>query len=75
MKAGPVKEMIEGAGKLLIQKELVADYVVIAKAEDLQIIDVWDGQTKIIALIAAFMGEVRLIDNMLLPLNFASYGN
>ncbi len=75
MKAGPVKEMIEGAGKLLIQKELVADYVVIAKAEDLQIIDVWDGQTKIIALIAAFMGEVRLIDNMILPLNFASYGN
>ena len=75
IKRGPVKEMIEQAGNLLIQKELIADYIVIARAEDLQIIDIWDGQTKIIALIAAFMGKVRLIDNMILPLNFAKYGN
>lgn len=75
IKAGPVKDILEGAGDLLIQKQLVADYVVIAREEDLQIIDVWDGRTKAIALIAAFMGNVRLIDNMILPLNFANYGN
>ncbi len=75
VKAGPVKEIIEKAGNLLIQQELAADYVVIAREQDLQVIDVWDGQTKVIALIAAFMGNVRLIDNMILPLNFANYGN
>jgi pantoate--beta-alanine ligase len=75
IKPGPVKEIVEEAGNLLIQKELAADYIAIAGAEDLQIIDVWDGQTKAIALIAAFMGKVRLIDNMILPLNFANYGN
>lgn len=75
LKPGPVKEIVEGAGNLLVQKELAAEYIAIAGAEDLRIIDNWDGRTKAIALIAAFMGKVRLIDNMILPLNFADYGN
>ncbi len=75
IKPGPVKDIVEEAGNLLVQKELAADYIAIAGAEDLRIIDIWDGRTKAIALIAAFMGKVRLIDNMVLPLNFADYGN
>ncbi|HRP58219.1 pantoate--beta-alanine ligase [Agriterribacter sp.] len=66
IKPGEVKGIAERAGALLIQKELTADYLTIARAEDLRIIDVWDGQTKAIALIAAFMGKVRLIDNMII---------
>lgn len=40
------------------------DYVAIADASSLQPITVWDGQTSIICLVAAFIGGVRLIDNM-----------
>lgn len=40
------------------------DYVSIAKAQSLEPITVWDGQTPIVALIAAFIGGVRLIDNL-----------
>jgi pantoate--beta-alanine ligase len=41
------------------------DYVAIATAKDLSPVDIWDGQQKIAILAAAFLGEVRLIDNML----------
>jgi pantoate--beta-alanine ligase len=42
------------------------DYIAIARASDLQPIQNWDGKEKAVALIAAFQGDVRLIDNMLL---------
>jgi pantoate--beta-alanine ligase len=42
------------------------DYVSIARASDLQPIQNWNGKEKAVALIAAFQGDVRLIDNMLL---------
>jgi pantoate--beta-alanine ligase len=42
------------------------DYVEIADANTLHLIDDWDGQQQLCALIAAFTGEVRLIDNMIL---------
>ncbi len=40
------------------------DYVRIADAKTLEPITVWDGQTPVVALIAAFIGGVRLIDNL-----------
>jgi pantoate--beta-alanine ligase len=40
------------------------DYVDICKADDLAPQDNWDGQTPLVALVAAFLGEVRLIDNL-----------
>ena len=42
------------------------DYIEIADANNLSPINNWDGKQKIVALIAAFLDEVRLIDNMLL---------
>jgi pantoate--beta-alanine ligase len=42
------------------------DYIAIAGSKDLRPVGKWNGAEKIIALIAAFQGEVRLIDNMLL---------
>jgi pantoate--beta-alanine ligase len=42
------------------------DYVEIADADTLAIRENWDGKTKLVALVAAFLNEVRLIDNMLL---------
>lgn len=42
------------------------EYVEIADAGSLQPVSDWSGTTPLIALVAAFLGEVRLIDNMLL---------
>lgn len=42
------------------------DYICICNANSLQIVDSYNENTKMVALIAAFIGEVRLIDNMLL---------
>lgn len=42
------------------------DYVEIAGADDLDIITHWDGNKRLVAVAAAFLGNVRLIDNMLL---------
>jgi pantoate--beta-alanine ligase len=58
----PVKErsraFLENAG-------LRVDYAEIADAATLETVDDWDGQKKLVALIAAFAGDVRLIDNFI----------
>jgi pantoate--beta-alanine ligase len=53
------QQMLETAG-------LEVDYVEIVNAENLSPMKEWDQQKKAVVLIAAFMNEVRLIDNMLL---------
>jgi pantoate--beta-alanine ligase len=52
-------KILEGAG-------LKPDYVEIVNAEDLSSIKEWNKDKKAVVLVAAFMNEVRLIDNMLL---------
>jgi pantoate--beta-alanine ligase len=45
------------------------DYIAIADAGTLQLLhadDKWSGQSPLVALAAAFIGDVRLIDNVLL---------
>jgi len=42
------------------------DYVSIADADTLEAISNWNGQTRVVALVAAFISSVRLIDNMAL---------
>jgi pantoate--beta-alanine ligase len=42
------------------------DYVEIADAITLESVTEWDGRQKLVALVAAFNNEVRLIDNMLI---------
>lgn len=42
------------------------DYVSIADAASLRPVTVWDGQSKLVVLVAAFIGGVRLIDNLAL---------
>ncbi|MDP4249141.1 MAG: pantoate--beta-alanine ligase [Bacteroidota bacterium] len=55
---GVARQMLETAG-------FKTDYIAIAKSRDLRPIISWNGKEKAVALIAAFQGEVRLIDNML----------
>ena len=51
---------------LLEQYEFNIDYVEIADAVSLEIVEEWDGKQKLVALVAAYQDEVRLIDNMLI---------
>ncbi len=63
---GDTSSIIELARKKLDNAHFKTDYISIARGDDLQPVQSWDGKTKILALIAAFLGEVRLIDNLLL---------
>lgn len=42
------------------------DYVEIADADTLHLVQHWDGKQKIVVLAAAFLNDVRLIDNMVI---------
>ncbi|MES2005060.1 MAG: pantoate--beta-alanine ligase [Bacteroidota bacterium] len=61
----PAKQLIEEVEKkLLLAGFTKTDYVAIANANTLDPVMEWDGDTPLVALIAAFMDGVRLIDNM-----------
>lgn len=63
----PISTVLQNAKKMLTEAGFEEiDYISIAAASDLSPIHTWDGKKAIVALIAAFMGEVRLIDNMIL---------
>lgn len=63
---GNPENLIQYSKSMLQKKGFKIDYVEIADAGSLQQINEWDGKQKLVALIAAFLDEVRLIDNMLL---------
>lgn len=66
LRPGELKPLrLEAVGKLK-EAGLAPEYIEIAEAGNLQILEEWDGASKLVALVAAFMGEVRLIDNILL---------
>lgn len=66
LKPGEVDTLTEAATTLLEKKGFKVDYVAIADAQTLQPVTIWDGEQKIVALVAAYLQEVRLIDNILL---------
>lgn len=66
LKAGDITLLKSEAVDLLIEKGFKVDYAEICDAKDLSVVDEWDAEQKLVALIAAFNNEVRLIDNMLL---------
>ena len=64
--AGITNAVIDEAIQLLKKYNFKPDYVAIADAGTLELINDWDGDKKLVALIAAFQQDVRLIDNLLL---------
>ncbi len=63
--AGPLSSLHAGRPRHTLEKEgFKIDYIAIAAANSLAPIDNWDGKEPLVALVAAFLGEVRLIDNM-----------
>lgn len=70
-----IKENIEPGNVELLKQQMAqqledkgfkVDYVEIASAATLETVTHWNGNDKLVALVAAYINEVRLIDNMLL---------
>jgi pantoate--beta-alanine ligase len=58
-------EALKVMGKnTLTEKGFIVDYVEIANADTLKLINIWDGTTPMVILVAAFLNGVRLIDNL-----------
>lgn len=66
IKPGDLLVLKNNAIKKLNDTGFKTDYVEIADARTLELKDDWNGKDKLVALCAAFLGDVRLIDNMLL---------
>lgn len=66
LKPGNLSSIKETAVQNLTALGFKVDYVELANASNLNLLHDWDGKTAIVALTAAFLQEVRLIDNMLL---------
>lgn len=67
----PVQELEKICSTMLENKGFRVDYFEIAEPDSLQPIDSWQKTPGAIACLAAFLGSVRLIDNMILFANFA----
>lgn len=66
LKKGDLSVLKHQANSLLTKNGFKTDYIEIAGANDLSLVNEWDGKIKLVAVAAAFLNEVRLIDNMLL---------
>ncbi len=66
IKPGDLAELKQAAVNNLTGAGFKVDYVEIADAGNLEIITQWDGKRRLVAVAAAFLGSVRLIDNLLL---------
>lgn len=66
IRTGYLEDLKERAKQYLTAEGFKVDYVEIANADTLELMQNNDGKTKLVALIAAYIGEIRLIDNMVL---------
>ncbi len=66
IKPGDLGYLKDNATEYLTKHGFKVDYVEIADAKTLAPQQHWDGTAKLVALVAAFLNEVRLIDNMLM---------
>lgn len=62
--AGPLESRLRAGREALAAAGFRVDYLEICRTTDLEPVTEWDGHTPITALAAAFLGEVRLIDNI-----------
>jgi pantoate--beta-alanine ligase len=66
IKPGNLNTLINHHVQHLTGKGFKVDYIALANAATLELVNEWDGNTKLVALAAAYLNEVRLIDNMLI---------
>ena len=61
-----IEQIKINAQNYLTENGYKVDYIEIADADTLEIVKSWDGNKKMVALVAAYLNEVRLIDNIIL---------
>jgi pantoate--beta-alanine ligase len=66
IKPGSLHHLKKEAEEYLIKRNFKPDYIEIAEANNLNPVNKWDGTTDLIAVVAVFINDVRLIDNILL---------
>ncbi|MEO5996144.1 MAG: pantoate--beta-alanine ligase [Chitinophagaceae bacterium] len=66
LRPGDLSPIINKGKEMLDQNQFKTDYVQVSDAHTLEKVSNWDGKQSLVALIAAFINEVRLIDNMIL---------
>jgi pantoate--beta-alanine ligase len=66
IKPGNIRDLKERGIEYLSAGKFKVDYLEIATADTLEILETWDGKQPVVALVAAYLNEIRLIDNMLL---------
>jgi len=66
IQAGNLQDLLDRARAGISGTGLIPDYFEIADAVTLERLQSWDGKTRIIALVAAFLNKVRLIDNLII---------
>jgi pantoate--beta-alanine ligase len=66
IKPGNLANLKQKAVAYLSAEGFTVDYIEVADAATLAVIEDWNGSTPLVAVCAAFINEVRLIDNMLL---------
>ena len=64
LKQGPLEQIKQAATQFLTQNGFRVDYTELAHADTLTPLNEWNGTDPVVALIAAYIGEVRLIDNL-----------
>jgi pantoate--beta-alanine ligase len=64
IKRGDLRGLKRECRDYLAQHGFKVDYFDVATAGELKLLDDWDGVTPLVALVAAFLGDIRLIDNM-----------
>jgi pantoate--beta-alanine ligase len=66
IKPGYITDLKERATQYLSAENFKVDYVEVATTDSLTLLENWDGKQPVVALVAAYLNEIRLIDNMLL---------
>lgn len=66
LKPGNTKQIKDKAKEMLLQNDFLIDYIELADADSLVLVETWDGKQNVVALAAAFLNNVRLIDNMVI---------
>ena len=64
IKPGNLKYLKKIAVNFLVKKSFKVDYIEIAKASNLQLVDEWEGAEELIIVAAAYINDIRLIDNL-----------
>jgi pantoate--beta-alanine ligase len=61
-----IEELVTKATNNLINAGFTIDYFCVADGYTLQPINQWNGKSKLVVLAAAFLGDIRLIDNLVI---------